>query len=179
MDPNLRYAIVANIAERLEDVGSWSGETHLQKTTFLVQELAGVPLGYDFVLYHYGPFSFDFRDEMAQLRRVGFLEMKLNPAPYGPSYKVSEGARAHRIHLQKSIARYSRAIELVVEFVGSSMVSSLERLSTAYWVTREAPGDSVGARAARVRALKPHIAQSDAVEALRRVDELSRDLAAG
>jgi hypothetical protein len=60
------------------------GETHMQKATFFLQELIKVPLGFEFLLYKHGPFSFDLRDELTFMRAQGFL--RLEPQyPYGPT----------------------------------------------------------------------------------------------
>ena len=59
MDRLRRAALLTRLIQRLRDRGSWCGETHLQKASLLLQDLTGVPLGFDYILYKHGPFSFD------------------------------------------------------------------------------------------------------------------------
>lgn len=68
MDRLKRGAILVQLVRELRENGSWCGETHLQKGTYLLQELTKVPLGLEFILYKHGPFSFDLRDELTGLR---------------------------------------------------------------------------------------------------------------
>jgi hypothetical protein len=44
-------AVLIGLARRLEEQGSWSGETHVQKAAYLVSELLAVPFDFDFILY--------------------------------------------------------------------------------------------------------------------------------
>ena len=39
-----RYAIVLSLIEQLRERGGWCGETHIQKTTYFLQNLLKVPL---------------------------------------------------------------------------------------------------------------------------------------
>ena len=84
MDRLRRAALLTRLIELLRKKGSWCGETHIQKSTFFVQNLMKVPLSFDFILYKHGPFSFDLRDELTGLRADGLI--RLEPQwPYGPS----------------------------------------------------------------------------------------------
>ena len=81
MDRLRNAALLTRLIEGLCSKGDWCGETHVQKTAFFVQELMGVPLGFRFILYKHGPFSFGLRDELTALRADGLLE--LEPRTYG------------------------------------------------------------------------------------------------
>ena len=58
-----RNVMVLTLARKIRNRGSWCGETHLQKAVYLLQDLAGVETGLEFVLYKHGPFSFGLRDQ--------------------------------------------------------------------------------------------------------------------
>jgi hypothetical protein len=49
----LDHAVLIGLARRLEEHGSWSGETHVQKAAYLVSELLAV--AFDFILYSTAP----------------------------------------------------------------------------------------------------------------------------
>ena len=70
-----RQAILLGLADALLRQGSRNGETHLQKATYVLQTLAGVPLGFAFIPYKHGPFSFALRDELAVMRADALLEV--------------------------------------------------------------------------------------------------------
>src|SRR5579859_5845387 len=89
MKPAERMLLVAALASRMRDLGGWAGETHIQKCVYFFQRLLGIPVGYNFILYKHGPFSFDLRDDLGVLRRDGVLEVKVNPVPFGPSLDVT------------------------------------------------------------------------------------------
>jgi uncharacterized protein YwgA len=55
-------AILVTLIKSLRSKGSWCGETHIQKAAFFLQQLTGVPIDFDFILYKHGPFSFDLRE---------------------------------------------------------------------------------------------------------------------
>lgn len=57
MDKLAQEAVLIGLARRLDEHGSWSGETHLQKAAYLLHELLDVQFGFDFILYKHGPFS--------------------------------------------------------------------------------------------------------------------------
>ena len=60
-----RCALIVELVEKLHAQGSWCGETHVQKATYIVQDLAKLNIGYKFVIYKHGPFSFDLSSELS------------------------------------------------------------------------------------------------------------------
>src|SRR6516225_10114425 len=94
MDRLRMAAVLTRLIEQLRARGSWCGETHVQKATLFLQDLMCVPLGFDFILYKHGPFSFDLRDELTSLRADGLI--KLEPQwGYGP--RIATTDRSHYI----------------------------------------------------------------------------------
>ena len=53
----LRQQLPLELAGRLEGQSPQFGKTAFMKMAYLLQELYGVPLGYRFSLYTYGPYS--------------------------------------------------------------------------------------------------------------------------
>jgi hypothetical protein len=166
-----RAAIVTELAEQMRRHGSWCGETHLQKATFLLEEL-GVPIDYEFVLYKHGPFSFDLRDEMAEMRADGIMRLVPQPAPYGPMLLPGERAGQLPQRYPKTVTSYRPQVEFVAKSLDAMGVVELERLATALWVRRARPDDPVEDCAAELTTLKPHIPVDLAEEAIKRVDRL-------
>jgi hypothetical protein len=163
--PSQQLVILTRLARRLEEAGSWSGETHLQKAVYFLKELAGVPLDYEYILYLHGPFSFPLREELIRMRAKGLIERDLRPYPYGPSYRASPQAAELEDRFPNTLGRYEEAIEYVANLVGSKSAGELEKEATALYVISELAGDTA-ALGAELHSLKPHISEERAVEAV-------------
>jgi len=167
-----RDVILIRLIEALRVKGSWCGETHVQKATYFLQSMVGVPTGFEFILYKHGPFSFDLRDELAAMRADGFVSLRVQDPFYGPSI-VPEEAAALRLKEQfpKTLRQHESRIGFVAAKLGDRSVVELERLATAFYISKEVgPQANANARAQRVNFLKPHVSVEEAVEAVRTVD---------
>jgi len=152
-----KAAVLVSLTKRLHEGGSWCGETHVQKATYFLQELLSVPCGFEFVLYKYGPFSFDLRDELTALCADGVFELVPQPAPYGPKIAPSQlGEKLEKLY-PKTLSEYGRQLSFVAEKLDDKDASELERLATALFVTLEGPAQTVQERAQRIREFKPHV----------------------
>jgi hypothetical protein len=168
-----KAAIITRLIERLRASGSWCGETHIQKAMLFLQDMLRVPTRWDFVLYRHGPFSFDLRDELTALRGDGILRLEPQYPPYGPKIGTTERAGYVEGLFEKTLAEYEPQIAFVADRLGAKGVTELERLATAYWVTKENPGMSVVDRALGVTELKPHIDRDEAEAAVAEVDRMN------
>lgn len=172
MDRLRRAAILSSLIDRLRTSGSWCGETHLQKATLFLQELLHVPLGFEFILYKHGPFSFDLRDELTGYRADDLVI--LEPQwPYGPRIALTDHSLYIRNLSAKTVQRYENAISFVAEELANKGVAELERIATAFFITlRRLPQASARERAEELSRIKPHVSIEDAVAAVRQSDEI-------
>lgn len=173
MDRIKKAALIITLADRLLENGSWCGETHIQKAGYFLQELLGVPMGFSFVLYRHGPFSFDLRDELTSLRADGLMTLELRNL-CGPHFVTTElGQRIQRT-FPKTVDRYRNAIEFVASTLGDKNVAELERLATALFVTLAPNGGGMSAdqRAGRLNEIKGHIPLELARDAVGDVDRI-------
>jgi len=162
-----KAAILCELAESLQQKGSWCGETHLQKSTYFLQELLEVPLGFEFILYKHGPFSFEFRDFLASMRADELIENKARPNFYGPTLQATEVSREHRKRYPLTLRNYRRFIDFASDKLGGMNVSELEQLATALFVIRNEPEQKNDTqRSIRINQLKPHVSVSAAQRAL-------------
>ncbi len=172
-------AVLVGLARRLQDRGSWGGETHLQKAAYLLHELGGVPFDFDFILYKHGPFSFELRDELGTMRADRLLEREVQVPPYGPRFVVTDRGEELEERFGRTMERYRPALDWVADRLGDRGVMELERLATALWVTRElGETASVDERAGRLHQVKPHVSISDAADAIREIDEMLAEASA-
>jgi hypothetical protein len=177
MNSMQKDVVLLSFIKCLKECGSWCGETHIQKGTYLFQEVLGVPLGFEFILYKHGPYSFDLKDGLTALMADGLLEVKPRP-PYGPSLLPGENCQDLLQRFPRSSQHYRQQAEFVANRLTSRDVLTLERLATAVFVTRkELPAGSIEQRAAKLHELKPHIPSDLAHEAILEADKLIADAA--
>ena len=168
-----RRALICHLVRTMRDEGSWTGETQIQKSVMFLQELLDVPVGYDFVLYLHGPFSFELRSELTLMRVRLYLDVEPR-AHYGASFTL--GRRGEKVNPIPS--EYQHAIDFVAKEVSRNDVRSLERLSTAYFLQIGDESSDASAIAAEINRLKPHISIGQALRAIEEVDELRQRAAA-
>ncbi|MBE7558160.1 hypothetical protein HS125_04120 [bacterium] len=175
MDRLPKVAILTRLARELRERGSWCGETHLQKAVYLLQEMLGVPLGFSYILYHHGPYSFDLADEITALRADGLMELEPQAPQYGPKLRPSERAATLEGLFPRTMGTYERHIRFVADKLGHMGVVSLERLATAFYVMQELPDADLPQRRDRLIRLKPHIKQEFAEQAFQEVEVMQRE----
>jgi uncharacterized protein YwgA len=170
-----RGAIIVSLVEALRGEGSWCGETNIQKAAYFLKEVARVPLEYSFVLYKYGPYSFDLTEDLTALCADDVLKLKSPDPKYGPSYWPGRMAKFVRSQYPKTIAAYLPNVQFVAKKLGSKTVTDLERLATSLYVRRKIEDGSEQQWAKRMHELKPHILVKDAKVAIKEVDKIIDD----
>lgn len=169
-------SLIIGLLKGLKKKDSWCGETHLQKSIYFLQELAGVPMGFDFILYKHGPFSFDLRDELTAMRADRLIEHVFRPAPYGPSLGPTKSGSNVYNHFPVTVKKYSGELEFVADRLGNKGVGELERMGTALYVMLENPDANIQTNADYIHKLKPHVSVQDARLALRAVERMKKEL---
>jgi uncharacterized protein YwgA len=167
-----RTAVILSLIEALRAKDSWCAETNVQKACFFLQELMGVPLGLEFVLYKYGPYSFELTDELTAMRADSLLALRVRDPRYGPCYVPGELAERLVERYPKTVGRFAGQVEFVAQRLGGKKVADLERVATALYVRKEMGSASVHDRANRIIELKPHIPRPEADAAVREVDKM-------
>lgn len=170
-----KKALLISLVTRLREAGSWSGETHIQKSVYASQELLDIPFEFDFVLYKHGPFSFDLREELLSMRADGLLKEVAQPYPYGPTLESGPLAQTLSSEFPKTLEKYGSRLEFVAKRLGSCDVAELERITTALYVTRTIGQEDARTRAKALSVLKPHIELEEALKAVKEVDDLLKD----
>lgn len=175
MDRIKKAAIILRLIDKLREKGSWCGETHVQKTTYFLQELMRVPTEFTFILYKHGPFSFDLRDELTSLRADGLIELEPH-WPFGPRIVPTGQSEYIQETCSKTLAKYDDHISFVAKYLGGKGVADLERLATALYVTKHITTDTKNEeRAEELTRLKSHIGLESAKTALEEVDRITEE----
>jgi len=154
------------------------GRTAIVKMVYLLQVVRGVPLGYDFRLYTYGPFDSELLGDLEYAQALKAVECKTVLYSAGYGYDVTPGPRADAVKSLASrwLAEYQTSINWVVEQFGGWTASQLELFSTIVYVDREfaAQGQSdvsVEEMVHRVREVKPHFSEAQVEDLIQQAQE--------
>lgn len=173
MNPARQKAIVVEVLLELQSNGSWCGETHLQKSIYVLQAGLGVPTAYRFIMYKHGPYSFELNKSLFAMRANGIIGTTQR-RPYGDSLTVDGTTVRFSESVSVAIAPYRDAIRYVAQkFAGAGVgVAELERRSTALFVLNElGSGQPDEKIAKRILELKPHVDMDSAMEAVKYMRE--------
>lgn len=172
MNTLVEQAVLVGLTRRLNEKGSWTGETHVQKAAYLMHELRGIDFSFGFILYKHGPFSFEMRDELSGMRSDGLIARTLDDPRYGPRLTVTERGKELEQSLASTLTRYEDDLDWITDTLNRRGVVELERLATAMWMTRQHEGASVDRRARALVEVKPHISYDEALAAVEEIDHL-------
>lgn len=174
MKPAQHSVILLKLIEKLRDHGSWCGETHIQKGGYLLKSLCLIPLQFDFVLYKYGPFSFELMDHLSGMRAERLIRLVPQAYPYRPSIEEGDNSSVLMEMYPKTGNKYLGEVNFVADVIGSKGVTELEKLATAKFVSDElGPQESEEERAKLLTEYKPHIESEEALESVRHMDLIS------
>lgn len=166
-------AVVLKLIKELKSIGSWCGETHVQKTMYFLQEATGVESDFDFIIYKHGPYSFDLSDLLVSLQANGVIKLIPQQYPYGPSFDLTEDGEAFVEEYASELGADIPKIENIATTLARKKVVELERLGTALYVSKKIGHENnIDLKADEITRLKPHISREKAIEALREVDEI-------
>lgn len=173
MEKNSKRALIISLVDRLRQVGSWCGETHIQKSCYALQTLFGVPFGFNFILYKHGPFSFDMQEQISEPRADDLLKIVPTNFNYGSSYASTDSAKKIVSIRENVVEEYSTQIQFIADKLGKKKVSELEKLATAIFVTEEMDtGCSAEVRAKKLTEYKKHVPFDEALIAVKEQDSL-------
>jgi uncharacterized protein YwgA len=163
MTTSKEMIVIAGVVNRLRKLGSWAGETHVQKTIYIAKSVFGLPLDAEFILYKHGPYSFDLNKNISHMLSRGIL-VSTPQGGYGPSLDVNEAMLAA---LDAASGGYLRTVksqfEPACKQLAKMKVAELERVATAVYIHLNYPNLSQMARHAKLSELKPHIDRDTAV----------------
>lgn len=177
MDKTDRRALVLALVDALRAAGSWCGETHVQKSLYILQRLGQVSTNFDFILYKHGPFSFDLQEYFHTLRGDDLIGAAPSSFQYGTSLIVTEQGKRMKELRASLIAKHAESFKKISNKLGKRSVRDLEKIATAVYVTEELGADkSVQERAKKITEYKKHVPYSEAVQAVEEFEALAKEL---
>ncbi len=160
LSPENRVAILARMVKNAPS--QRLGRTQVMKLFYFLQELKGVPLGYDFRLFNYGPFDSEVLSDLSSACGLAAVveETVLYPSGYGYAIKLGPQAERFTSEFESDLHELLPLVDYVIQEFGSFSASELELRSTILFVDREFAGASQvvspEAITERVRQIKPH-----------------------
>jgi uncharacterized protein YwgA len=138
--PWKRYALIAELAHRLESASPQFGKTVLQKLVYLLQEVFQIDCGYDFTLYSYGPFDSQLLADLDLVNHWGCVTVESCDSVYG-GYKIKPTEKWNSVH-DKTEGFFDnrnnlQALENLVKDFGSKTAKELELIATTIYVARD------------------------------------------
>lgn len=168
-----RQALIYSLIDQLRSKGNWCGETHIQKTLFFLDELSNNATGYDFILYKHGPFCFELSEDLSVMDALHFVKDEVVNANYGPRLKTNTAVQPMLTEqFGQLAARVRDEMAFVVQKLAECGVATLERFGTALFFTRKEVIEGQEERARRIHQVKPHISETQALEAVKQVDQI-------
>jgi hypothetical protein len=172
-----RDAILAAFLDKLHQAGVWCTEFRTQKSTYLLQELLGVPLQFPFIFYKHGPFCFELSDALAAMQAHGLVTIELRPSPYGTAFVVTPQGRDYYNRYPVTLGHYDYPLTRAVQKIGTLKPPDLERIAGALFLSQDRNGD-VDERARRLHERTPHVPLHEAREAVTQIDQLIQETGA-
>jgi uncharacterized protein len=172
-----RRALISVLAARSK--GGCLGRTALMKYMYLLQTLRGVPLGYRFTLYSYGPFDSEVLSDLSVAEALEAVEseVELYSGGYGYRIRPAQNAKWLEEGSEKLLKKYEKDIGWVIRRFGSFNSAELELVGTIIYVDREArsPKDKIGLNqiAMLVHEVKPHFTTEKVLQYARRLADES------
>ncbi len=135
-----RYALITELARRLAHRRPQFGKTALQKIVYLLTDLFGIPTGYEFEFYNYGPFSSQLHQDLDLVAHIGGVVVEDYSAEFA-GYVISPGERADAL-IEKGAdfirsSEVDKALSRVVDEFGGFSASELELRATILFVDRD------------------------------------------
>jgi uncharacterized protein YwgA len=170
-DTTVKLGVLARLAQ---EVHHSFGRTALMKLCYFLQVLKGVPLGYEFTLYSYGPFDSEVLSDLQTAESLSILESSLTHFSGGYSYQITASDNAEQAvsHASKFLASYKGEIQWVASNFGSRTASELELLSTIVFVNRQDNVSDKNVLMNLVKAIKPQFSEA---EILKKIEWLRRE----
>jgi len=115
------------------------GRTALMKCMYLLQTVKGVPLGYRFQLYAYGPYDSTVLDDLGMAEVWGAVTETVVRYPSGYGYEVRPGLGADGL-LGKAapfLDEHAESVDWVVEQFKGYSAAGMELIGTMVWADRE------------------------------------------
>ena len=161
-----RFAVIRYIVDKIGDVG----KIQMQKLAYFLQWIFQVPLGYDYKIHHYGPYSDELNDDLIVMQLNKHVEVEADPSGYG--YHIILGSEAVAT-MDDILKKYSRQMNKCLEALGEFEPSQLEVLGTLHFVKYIAGVSDESTVIEKTAMLKPVFSKPFIEETYRKLENIT------
>src|ERR1700737_3630255 len=155
-----RLALLPVLAEHAPN--GHIGRTALMKYMYFLQTVRGMPLGYNFSMYSYGPFDSDVLADLSSAEMLNIVDVAPVEFAGGYGYRITPGSKADLAKRSASqfLMDHGKDLDWLLSVFGKLNSAELELTSTIVYVDREfakmKQHASISDVATRVNEVKPH-----------------------
>lgn len=134
-----------------------SGETHIQKLVYLMLMKNKIPFGYEYILYDYGPWSFDLAKDIKFLEAAHLVRKLPDPSGFGFKYIPNEDVSLVR-EIYKSVrdeTPWADKVNNIIEKYKDTHAKRLALLATFIYVYHKHPRENKAEVIELVKKIKP------------------------
>lgn len=137
--PWKRYALIPELAKRLEGISPQFGKTALQKLVYFLEAIYGVDCGYDFSLYSHGPFDSSLLGDLDLVAHWGCVSVTNATGTLG-GYRIEPTDQVDLLR-EKAVdfldgERTREALDDLVSTYGGMTARDLELRATTVYVAK-------------------------------------------
>ena len=164
-----RASVVSALTDSIYRSAGWCDDVSLQGAVFFFQALSKTSSEYEFTLDRTGPFSSELADDLALFRSRDILRLEPQPAPFGPSYVVTDIGMSFR---DLARAAHSDDIDLIGTTLGRLGPLGRERFFAAMFVTLSTEPQTLDERIQKLLSFRPKASRAVMQSAFEVVDEV-------
>jgi hypothetical protein len=166
MSGNHRLAIFLSLIQDLRASGCPTGDAHFQIGGVILQELLGVPLEMNVILYFYSIYAPETDAGVSMLWADELLRPRVGERPW-PTYHITEGGVRFLAYYAAAVEPHLPAIRFVAERLAPLSIQEVMGLGTALYVWQQHPDWPALQQAAEVARLNPNRDSLQALDALK------------
>ena len=140
--PWKRYALIAELVFRLNNLSPQLGKTALQKLVYLLQELYDIDAGYEFELYTYGPYTSRLLQDLDQVEALEGVKVNLVTSEPG-GYSITPGDKNREIRNKDKYflneTKVKTGIDSLTKEFGKLCAKDLELRATIVYAVNNNP----------------------------------------
>lgn len=171
MSLSLKESVILNLLQQNPKLG----KTAVMKAVFMLQQVKGVKLGYDFSIYTYGPYASDVMADIDNLVEEGFISSTMYPYNNYIGYRL-EVTESGTAELAKQPMAEPQALKDISDFVHGKTAKELELYSTIIYIanlyTKNAWSGGEKSIIEKVKEIKPHFSTDDIQKAYQQLKAL-------
>ncbi len=153
-----RIKLLIYILDKLNKRMDRSGETAIQKLIYLMIMKNNVTFDYEYIIYDYGPWSFELMKDIEFLENAHLINKHSDPSGYGSKIVPNKEMNFVSEYLDKTVRKRTRWDQKIVDIIDSYSrmpAKQLALLTTFIYIYNKHPGKNEKEIIDLVKMIKP------------------------